>query len=142
MDFEDFCEAAEIIKTGAHNSQEGCNKVIALKNRMNKGRLFISSFEARGENMVNKLCEESGPFYIYNRNRSILYYQTTNFKELTVVLKIKRHYLLRCLDNGTVYYEKFTFSRSLIPTAEHHILPLSKLNSIMSNIRSKRKKKR
>ena len=37
-DFEDFCKAAELIKTKAHLTEEGLDKVIKIKKGMNTGR--------------------------------------------------------------------------------------------------------
>lgn len=39
-DFVDFCKAAEIIKTKGHLSSDGLNKLLILKDGMNKKRLF------------------------------------------------------------------------------------------------------
>lgn len=39
-DFVDFCKAAEIIKAKGHLTSDGLNKLLALKDGMNKKRLF------------------------------------------------------------------------------------------------------
>ena len=135
LDFADFCKAAEIVKTGAHNSQEGSDQILAIKVGMNKGRLDPSH-----QISAEPCIEESGSFYVYNHNHTVLYYQTTNLSELTEDLEIKRYNLLRCLDKGTVYYTKFTFSRSLIPEAKHHLISLGELKALMLNVRLKRNK--
>jgi hypothetical protein len=131
-DFASWCEAAEIIRTAAHLRKEGFDKLIALKGGMNKSRKVDLQ-----EDVESKSIE--GPFYIYNRIQTILYYHTDNYQELTETLKIQKHYLLMCLDKGTIYYSKYTFSRDLNPTAKHQLLTLSELKSDIEKVRAKRK---
>lgn len=40
LDFQDFCQVAELIKNKAHLTLEGYNEIKAIKLRMNKGRYF------------------------------------------------------------------------------------------------------
>ena len=39
-DFEDFCEAALIIKQGDHLTENGLSKILKIKAGMNRGRKF------------------------------------------------------------------------------------------------------
>jgi len=43
LDFADFCEAAEIMKVGGHLTEEGFNKLVIIKNRMNRNRTETNS---------------------------------------------------------------------------------------------------
>ena len=38
LDYLDFCQAAELIQNKAHLTQEGIDKILKLKNGMNRGR--------------------------------------------------------------------------------------------------------
>jgi len=38
QDFKDFCNVAELVKTGKHLTQEGLNEIQIIKNTMNRGR--------------------------------------------------------------------------------------------------------
>jgi hypothetical protein len=45
LDFADFCEAAEIVKTKEHLTLEGFTKILEIKARMNRSRTSFSGKE-------------------------------------------------------------------------------------------------
>ena len=133
-DFEDFCKAAEIMKTKSHLSEEGAAKILALKDGMNKGRgIYLP------ESVKLSL---SGPLFIYNPAKTILYYTTDNIKDLIDVLNIQEVALNKHLDKGTIYLKNFTFSQSLLPNVEHQLLTLDELAQRMQRIREGKKNKK
>ena len=44
LDFADFCEAADIMKVGGHLTEDGLKKIMEIKARMNKNRIFNDDF--------------------------------------------------------------------------------------------------
>lgn len=38
QDFEDWCKIAKLMQNKAHLSQQGLEKILTIKNKMNKGR--------------------------------------------------------------------------------------------------------
>lgn len=55
------------------------------------------------ETRVNKL-------YVYNRDKSILYYSTDNIDEFSLFLNINKSTLFKHLTKGTYYLKRYHFS--------------------------------
>jgi hypothetical protein len=85
---------------------------------------------------LNGLC-----LYLYNRDKSILYYCTANQREF--LENINLHYMTfkKHLTKGTYYLRKFLFTRYLVPTAKFQNLSLYELVLMLEKDR-KRKSKR
>lgn len=80
------------------------------------------------ENKITKNLDFSKKsFYIYNRDKSILYYSTRYLKDFfnlgIHIITLKKH-----LKNGTYYLGKYKFSKEFVPSAKYEKLSFSELN--------------
>ena len=82
----------------------------------------------------------SGPLFIYNPAKTILYYTTGNIKDFIDVLNIQEVAFNKHLDKGTIYLKNFSFSQSLLPNVELQLLTLDELAQRMQRIREGKKK--
>lgn len=99
---------------------------------MNKGRPILSTF-------VKPINQ--GPFYIYNRDKTVLLYHSTCLSDLTVELKIPESALNKHMGQGSVYLKNLTLSTSLIPDVSHQLISLADLKNKLSKIREGQKSK-
>ena len=91
------------------------------------------------ETRVNKL-------YVYNRDKSILYYSTDNIDEFSLFLNINKSTLFVAaalhLTKGTYYLKRYHFSRQLSNNVLKFMnLPLSEFNTRLMKEREKLRQK-
>lgn len=127
LDFKDWCKIADIIKVGEHLTPQGASKILEIKSGINKGCPVLSTFE---KPVIQ------GPFYIYNRDKTILVYHTNDLSDLTVELKISESTLIKALHQGSVYLKNFSFSNSLIPGAHEQLITIAELSMRLKKIRA------
>ena len=132
-DFMDFCKISEIIKNKNHLNNVGINEIIEIRNSMNNKRI---QFE---EDDLPSRRDKLDILFMYNRDRSILFYYTNNVKEFSEYLKIYKFTLLRHLTNGTYYLNKYFFSAEfcLSSTLIFKNLSLPELNLMLTKDREK-----
>ena len=134
QDFTDFCQISELMKTGEHLSADGFSKILKIRSSMNKGREFVLS--GPEEEISN------GLFYMYNRDRTILYHCTENVKEFSEYLEIYKATLVKHLTNGTYYLGKYSFSEELSDKVlKFKNLSLPELKEMLTKDREKFRRK-
>lgn len=92
---------------------------------MNRGRLTLNEY---AEPTIK------GNVYIYDRDRSVLYFTTNNIKDLTDVLKIKKFWLNKHLAEGTIYLERYYFSYDLVPNAKSNLMSIHEFSVQLDKI--------
>lgn len=60
---------------------------------------------------------EDSSIYVYNRDKSILYYYSNDLNKSLEYLKIHKLNYEKHLRKGTYYLRRYLFTRDLIPTA-------------------------
>jgi hypothetical protein len=74
----------------------------------------------------NPSGSNSKPLYMYNRDKTILYYYSSQQNDFIKKLKIHFETFKKHLNNNTYYLGKYSFSRVLVETAK--ISDLSLIN--------------
>jgi hypothetical protein len=97
------------MKVRAHLSPLGLEQILEIKASMNKGRLYLDpkvSSLIKPLSSINHEC-----IYMYNRDKTILYYSSMQQKDFINNLNI--HYVTfnKHLKNGTYYLGKYLFTR-------------------------------
>jgi hypothetical protein len=103
QDFQDFCQVLEFMVKGDHLTTEGFSHILRIRSSMNKGRKLEEE----------DTTEDDSTLYVYNRDKTVLYYYTKDVKKFTESLKIYKLTLLKHLTNGTYYLGKYLFSKEL-----------------------------
>ncbi len=95
------------------------------------------SFKGYVHSKSSKVKLKAKPFYLYNRDKTILYYFSTKQKDFITNLKI--HYVTfeKHLKNGTYYLDKYLFSRELYSTAKVKDISLVDLALMLEKDRQK-----
>ena len=76
--------------------------------------------------------------YVYNRDRTILYYFTNNIEEFSMFLNIHKSTLFKHLKKGTYYLKRYNFSRELSNNVLKFMnLSLSEFNTRLMKEREK-----
>lgn len=87
--------------------------------------LLDPSFNLNTIRVVNNPSgHNSKPLYLYNRDKSVLYYYSTQQIDFIRKLNISHFTFSKHLEKGTYYLGKYLFSRKLIETAKLNITPL------------------
>lgn len=132
LDFEGFCLASEILKKGEHLNPEGMERIIKIKGLMNRGR-FLQ------EDKDDDSTKDHPPSYLfmYNRDKTILYYYTNYIQEFLDNLKINQYTFNKHLTKGTYYLRRYLFTKYLEPTARFKCLTLKDLTLKLKKDRKK-----
>uniref|UniRef100_UPI0023D858A9 hypothetical protein n=1 Tax=Gonatophragmium mori TaxID=2966219 RepID=UPI0023D858A9 len=77
------------------------------------------------------------PLYLYNSDKSILYYFTLQQKDFISKLNINHTTFTKHLNKGTFYLGKYLFLRELIPTSKLSSMTLSEISIMLENDRVK-----
>lgn len=81
-------------------------------------------------------------FYMYNRDKTILYHYTENVQNFSVSLKIHRDTLNKHLRKGTYYLGKYSFSNKLSSSLSViKFLSVIELNLLLIRDREKYRRK-
>lgn len=75
----------------------------------------------------NPSGSSSKPLYMYNRDKSILYFYTAQQKDFISKLNISHSTFTKHLTKGSYYLGKYLFLRELVDTAKLSIKPLSEI---------------
>jgi hypothetical protein len=75
------------------------------------------------------------PLYMYNRNKSILYYHAVQQKDFITKLNISHFTFTKHLTNGTYYLGKYLFLRERIETAKIVEMTLAEISIMLQNDR-------
>jgi len=75
---------------------------------MNRGRRIVQEVEEKSLEHASNLN-----FYMYNRDKTVLYYCGENVKEFSEYLKIHKSTLFKHLANESFYLGKYVFSKEL-----------------------------
>lgn len=117
-----------------HLNNEGFSRILKIRSSMNKNRVPGSNSEG----------DSSGrhKLYVYNRDKSILYYSTDNIDEFSLVLNIHKSTLFKHLTKGTYYLKRYHFSRELSNNVLKFMnLSLSEFNTRLMKEREKLRQK-
>lgn len=106
LDFSYWSKISELITKKEHLNPEGLTSILKLKSSMNRGRLIEESSE-------RSLAGEAAPFFMYNRDKTVLYFSGKNVKEFSKYLKIHKSTLFKHLDKDTFYLGKYVFTKKL-----------------------------
>ena len=105
-------------KAGNSQSRSFHTTVIRTTGLAEKGRCNDIDFDLRKENKVQinyHLVDSS--IYVYNRDKSILYYYSNDLNKSLKYLKINKFNYEKHLRKGTYYIRRYLFTRYLVPTA-------------------------
>ena len=105
-------------KAGNSQSRSFHTTVIRTTGLAEKGRCNDIDFDLRKENKVKinyHLVDSS--IYVYNRDKSILYYYSNDLNKSLKYLKINKFNYEKHLRKGTYYIRRYLFTRYLVPTA-------------------------
>ncbi len=127
-----------IIESKAHLTSEGLDQIKELK---------LSLFEVHPRKKypgkINKktVFGKTLPFYsvyVYNRDKSILYYSTKNRQIFLRDTNI--HYVTfeKHLEKGTYYLSRYLFTNYLVPTAKFKAMSLPEFTQRLANERKKK----
>ena len=75
------------------------------------------------------------PLYMYNADKSMLYYSSTRQTDFRDLLKISHTTFTKHLTNGSLYLDKFLFSRELVEAAVPTNLTLQQVISVLTELR-------
>jgi hypothetical protein len=146
LDFAAFCEISKLMKKKEHLNDEGFARIAytsvpepcvntgprKIRSSMNKNRVQGTNSE---EDSRNRL-------YVYNRDKSILYYSTDNIDEFSLFLNIHKSTLFKHLTKGTYYLKRYHFSRELSNNVLKFMnLSLSEFNTRLMKEREKLRQK-
>lgn len=141
QDFKDFCEIARLMEKKEHLKPEGMLTILKIRGSMNRKR----EEEAKDKDDIESyLIEEESlsSFFMYNRDKTILYHHAENIKEFSVSLKIHRDTLNKHIEKGTYYLGKYSLSDKLYSSVlVFKNLSISELNSMLNKDREKFNKK-
>lgn len=77
------------------------------------------------------------PLYMYNRDKTILYYYSTQQIDFIRKLNISHFTFSKHLEKGTYYLGKYLFTRELVETAKYNIMPVLDLSLQLEKDRKK-----
>lgn len=143
LDFSDFKKAVEIMKVGGHLTKDGLDQIRLIKAGMNRGRESLPifcNFVGRKANMSQSSDLNAKCLFMYNRDKSILYYCTANQREFLDSLNIHNNTYKKHLAKGTYYLGKYLFTGYLVPTAKFKNLSLSELALMLEKDRKSKRK--
>lgn len=78
--------------------------------------------------------------YVYNRDKSILYYYTNNRNNFILDFKIHYVTLEKHLEKGTYYLGRYLFTNYLVPTSKDHKMTVSEFALKLAKDRQSKKK--
>lgn len=99
--------------------------------------------EEISENSSKKTSEETKALnliYVYNRDKSILYYFTKNKENFLRDFKINSFTFKKHLEKGTYYLGRYLFTNYLIPTAKNKKMTLGEFVLKLEKDRENNKK--
>jgi LAGLIDADG endonuclease len=135
LDFSAFCEISKLMKQKEHLNNEGFSRILKFRSSMNKNR-EIEYRVGIGIGIVKKTRVIN--LYVYNRDKSILYYSTDNIDEFSLSLNIHKSTLLKHLTKGTYYLKRYHFSREISNNVLKFLnLSLSEFNTRLMEEREK-----
>lgn len=138
QDFQDWCRVAKIIKSQNHLISDGLTKILKIKSSMNRGRRIIQEVEEKSFELA-----PNPYFYMYNRDKTVLYYCGENVKKFSEYLKIHKSTLFKHLANESFYLGKYVFSKELSDNVlKWKNLSLSELNLMLTKDREKFSRKK
>jgi len=82
------------------------------------------------------------PLFMYNRDKTILYYYSMKWKDFIDSLKIHFVTFEKHLENGTYYLGKYLFTRELEPAAKFKKMTISELFLMLNKDRERFKRKK
>ena len=132
-----------LVNSKSHLTPEGLNQIRELKLNMNKystDNLSSHLEEEPSKDSKKELGLTGLSLYMYNRDKSILYYCTANRREFLDNLNI--HYITfeKHFTKGTYYLGKYLFTGYLVPTAKFKNLSLSELALMLEKDRKSKRK--
>ena len=132
-----------LVNSKSHLTPEGLNQIRELKLNMNKystDNLSSHLEEEPSKDSKKELGLTGLSLYMYNRDKSILYYCTANRREFLDNLNI--HYITfeMHFTKGTYYLGKYLFTGYLVPTAKFKNLSLSELALMLEKDRKSKRK--
>ena len=77
------------------------------------------------------------PLYMYNRDKTILYYYSTQQIDFIRKLNISHFTFSKHLEKGSYYLGKYLFTRELVETAKYNIMPVLDLSLQLEKDRKK-----
>jgi hypothetical protein len=118
-------------KRGGNPSGGGGIKV-GMNRKRESSNMFHSPPRKAGGRNLNAKC-----FYMYNRDKTILYYYSANYKELINSLNI--HYVTfeKHLNKATYYLGKYLFTREFEQSALFKQMSLSEVALMLQKDREK-----
>jgi len=123
--FEIWKEIVKIIHSNGHKTLEGKLQIIYSLSKLNKETYQKSSY-----------------IYMFNRDKTILYYYSMQPKDFIDILKI--HYVTfeKHLENGTYYLGKYLFTKEPVLVVKFKKMSIAELTLMLDNDRLKYKQKK
>lgn len=137
LDYNDFCIIANLIKDKSHLTTSGLELIREIKSKLYSVRIVEES-----TNLNPTTEHKSNIIYMYNRDKSILYYSILDVKEFLVKLNIQVNTFNKHLEKGTYYLGKYLFSREYSSAAKLKNMSISELALMLNKDRVKFKQKR
>jgi hypothetical protein len=132
-----------LVNSKSHLTPEGLNQIKELKLNLNKYNTdnLSSDLEEESSKRTKKELDLTGlSLYVYNRDKSVLYYCTANRREFLDNLNI--HYITfeKHFTKGTYYLGRYLFTGYLVPTAKFKNLSLPELALMLEKDRKSNRK--
>jgi hypothetical protein len=100
--------------------------------------LLDSSFNLNTIKVVNNPSGSNAkPLYLYNKNKTVLYYSSTQQKDFIMNLNIHYSTFQKHLDKGTYYLDKYLFSREPILNVNAANISIKNLSIMLKEDRKK-----
>lgn len=134
-----------LVESKAHLTPEGLDQIKELK-------LSLYNKNEEVSNTKETTCEDSSKktgfakalpinsIYVYNRDKSILYYYTNNRNNFLLDFKIHYVTLEKHLEKGTYYLGRYLFTNYLVPTSKNHKMTVSEFALKLAKDRQSKKK--
>ena len=114
------------------------HKYIPKKKKLkSNNKIFVSKAEIKHTNSKAIIT-----IYVYNRDKSILYFYTKNLYNFLVNLNINYHTYNKHLTNGTYYLRRYLFSKVFEPNAICKLITLLEFADILAKDKKKIKSRK
>jgi len=162
LNFQYFCRVVLIIKEGRHLTKDGLEEIRKIKNSMNKKKkngfnpyikieinnkkdlLFRKIYNSSSAqyNIKKEKSFKSNFIYMYNRDKTILYYCIINIQEFLDKLNIHFITFNKHFQNSTYYLGKYLFTREYVSESKFKNMSIHELALMLKKDRVKFKRKK
>lgn len=134
-----------LVESKAHLTPEGLDQIKELKLSLyNKNKEVSDTKETTCKDSSKKMgfakALSINYIYVYNRDKSILYYYTNNRNNFILDFKIHYVTLEKHLEKGTYYLGRYLFTNYLVPTSKDHKMTVSEFALKLAKDRQSKKK--